>query len=127
MSAPFVAALAWTTGTTSYAGMRTYDNPDVMKLVPLVTIVGDESVERYQTKVRIELDDGSTLALDDLGGGDSYEISWEAAVASTVSLCAEVGARGAAVERLIAAADRLDQADDVTELIAAVRAIIAAA
>lgn len=125
MSAPFCAALAWTTGGISYTGMRTYDDASVSELVPRVTIVGDPAVRRYQCVLEVVLDDGETLSLRDDGAEAEYEMHWDAAVRSAYSLCAEVGASGDAVERLVDAAHRLDGADDTSELVAATRQIIA--
>jgi 2-methylcitrate dehydratase PrpD len=127
MSAPFCAALTWATGTTSYVGMRTYDDDAVNELVPLVTIVGDDSIQRYQTHLRVELADGRVLTLEDNAAEDAYDMNWDAAVESARALCAETGAPAELTERLIEAAAGIDTAPDTAALVSAVRAILEAA
>ena len=61
MSAPFCAALAWTSGTASFDDLRTYDNAAVNTLVPKINIITDDKRERYEPHIAVSLDNGRTL------------------------------------------------------------------
>lgn len=121
MSGPFCASLAWATGTVGFDGLRTYDDPRVLALVPHVRIVADDRLEDYQTHVRVDLEDGRTLRAEREDGAETYRASWDAAVEATHSLCAEVGVAREKVELLIEAVASIEDAPDVTSLISAAR------
>lgn len=127
MSAPFCASLSWLTGTTSYEGLRDFDAADVLELVPRVEILSDDSLHRYQTHLRVTLDDGRTLTSEREDDAGAYYVTWEAAVPAAKALCAEAGASPERAEALIDAAARIDTAPDVSELLSATLALTAAA
>lgn len=127
MSAPFCAALSWATGTVGYDGMRDFTNPAVLELVPRVRVVADASLRRYQTHLRVKLDDGRTLRSERADGSDAYRVTWQTAVPATRELCAEVGAPAERAEALIDAVAAIDGAPDVSGVVNATRALITAA
>jgi 2-methylcitrate dehydratase PrpD len=127
MSAPFCAALTWTSGTASYAGLRQFTEPAVLDLVPRVTVTGDPALERYQTDLRVDLADGRVLTRRDRGDAGAYRLTWDAAVEATALLCAEAGGSAARRDDLIAAVSAVDQAPDTSAVLSMVRALIAEA
>ncbi len=127
MSAPFCAALTWATGTTGYAGLRDYGNQAVLDLVPLVEVVGDDNLRRYQTHLRVTLDDGRVLSSEDAEDEGAYRVTWDAAVRASHALCAEAGAPAELADRLVEAVAGVDRAPDVSGVVDAVRALITAA
>ena len=127
MSAPFCAALAWTTGTVGYESLRRYDDPAVLDLVPRIRVVNDPDLRRYQTHLRVQLVDGRTLVSEEADDADAYRVTWDAAVPAARALCAEAGAPPELAEALIDAVSRVDTEPDVSEIVTAVRDLIAAA
>jgi 2-methylcitrate dehydratase PrpD len=126
MSAPFCAALAWTTGTVGYDGLRDFASERVLGLVPRVRIVADPALHRYQTHLRVELDDGRTLRSERADSSDAYRVTWEAAVPAARALCHEVGAPSELTDALIDAVAAVDRAPDVSAVTSAVRDLIVA-
>lgn len=120
MSAPFCAALGWTEGTASYAGLRNFTNRAVLELIPKIQVISDSSRGRYEPRLRVETEDGAVLEWEDTAGQDSYRISWDAAVMMTRQLTAEVGVPAAIADALIHHVEQVESASSVQPVIEAV-------
>jgi 2-methylcitrate dehydratase PrpD len=120
MSAPFCAALGWTTGTASFDGLRRFDDPAVLGLIPRITIVSDLARARYEPIMRVDMADGSVLAWEEKAGDSGYRVDWKAAVKMTRQLCDEVDVPGALANSLVDRVAAIDDARNITPLIAAV-------
>lgn len=121
MSAPFCAALAWTTGTTGYAALREFDNAAVLALLRRVTIIDDPAIARYETRLRVRLADGRALERHEAGGGGSFRLDWDAALRSARALGDEVGVAPALITRLTETVLAAEDLPEVAPLIRAVR------
>lgn len=122
MSAPFCAALAWVTGTASFGGLRTFDDPRVLDVVRRVQVVTDPQCLRYEPLITVALEDGRRLVWKERAGDSGYRIHWQAAVQMTHQLCAEVDVAPALAQGLVQAVDGIDAAPSVGPLVAAVTA-----
>src|SRR3546814_429648 len=91
MSAPFCAALAWVHGQVGYQGMHRYGDAQVLGIVPRIEIVSDPAVARYQPRVVMMDDTGTTRQWAETQGSDAYQMTWEAARQMSRALCGEVG------------------------------------
>lgn len=120
MSAPFCAALAWTSGTASFDGLRTFDDDAVNALVPKITIVTDPQRKRYEPHLEVRLADGRRLEWTEQAGDSGYRVTWAAATDMTAQLCGEVGVPRAQAQDLVAAIARIERLPDVNPLVAAV-------
>ncbi len=120
MSAPFCAALAWVSGTASFDGLRTFDDPRVMKLVRRIRVITDGARQRYEPHIRIALDNGSVLEWEESAGDSNYRLTWESAVQTTHQLCEEVRVPAPLARSLMEAADAIDKAPSVEPLLSAV-------
>ena len=125
MSAPFCAALGWTEGTASYAGLRNFTNEAVLGLIPKIRVISDVSRARYEPRVRVVTEDGARLEWEDTAGQDSYRITWDAAVMMTRELAAEVGVPAVLANALIARVKEVESAPSVQPIVDAVCAATA--
>ena len=119
MSAPFCAALAWARGAVGYRGLHAFDDPQVIRHVPLVEVIADPSRPRYQPQLALHYRDGSVDRWEQDADADDFALSWDAAVRMTRQLCREVAVPEAASAALIAAVEGVAGAADVRDVIAA--------
>lgn len=126
MSAPFCAALAWSRGAVTYAGLHQFDAPDVLHMVRRVELIADPARERYMPHVCLQRANGPDQEWDERAGAEGFRLTWQAAVEMTTRLCAEARVPAAGVPELVAAVDRLADAPNVAEVVLACRSAIAA-
>ena len=124
MSAPFCAALGWTEGTASYAGLRNFSNRAVLDLIPATRVISDPARRRYEPHLRVVTDDGGVFEWQDSAGQDSYRISWDAAVTMTRQLADEMEVPPALADTLI---ERVQDIENAASLAPVVDAVCAAA
>jgi 2-methylcitrate dehydratase PrpD len=91
MSAPFCAALAWTRGEVTLAGLHDFTDPGVLAIVPRVEVVADPVRARYQPRLSLELVDGGSLGWEETEGEEAYLLTWPEATRMTHALMAEMG------------------------------------
>jgi 2-methylcitrate dehydratase PrpD len=91
MSAAFCAALAWTRGVVTLAGLTDFSAQDVLDVVVKVEIIADPARARYAPRLVAPLSDGSTLSWEEREGANSYALTWETAGHMTKALCVEAG------------------------------------
>lgn len=120
MSAPFCAALAWTSGTASFDGLRRFDDASVNALLPRIRIVSDGGRKLYEPHIAVRLADGRTLEWSELAGDSNYRVTWAAATGMAVQLCEEVGVPKHLSRQLIDVVERIDHAPNIQPLIATV-------
>ena len=120
MSAPFTAALGWAYGTASFSGLRNYNDPKVLELIPHIRIISDDARGRYQPWLKVTMDDGRSFQWEDAGGQGDYQLNWNSALMMTKQLVAEVGVSDADRDRLIEAVAGVESAPDVTGVTKAV-------
>ena len=119
MSAAFCAALAWETGTASFKDLRDFDNKRVLDLVGRTRVIADDSCRRYEPRLSVTLDDGSTLAWEEKTGDSAYQISWESAERMAYALCDEVEVPRRLAQSLVAQVSSIDELSGVEKLISA--------
>jgi 2-methylcitrate dehydratase PrpD len=124
MSAPFCAALAWLTSTTSYAALRNLTDPEVLRVVSRVVVIDDDTLPRYHSRLRVVLQDGRVLERAEDGESSAYELTWDSAVRATKLLCGEAGTADEAVRGLVDTVNSVDRLTTVWPIIDAVRAAI---
>ncbi|UHL63896.1 MmgE/PrpD family protein [Paralcaligenes sp. KSB-10] len=126
MSAPFCAALAWTTGVVGYEGMHEFTAPAVLRQVSLVRIVSDPARPPYHPVIVLTDPDGA--AQDEWGQTENsltFDLTWDAAGRMAGALCQEAGVSDAARAALVLAIEGLEHAPSIDALIDAVNAAIA--
>jgi 2-methylcitrate dehydratase PrpD len=120
MSAPFCAALAWSSGTASFDGLRDFDNVEVNQLVGKTTVIADAGRAKYEPVIRVVCADGRTLTWEEQGGDAGYRMNWDDAVRMTHQLCDEVAVPPQLAERLIQQVMHVAELRSVNPLVAAV-------
>jgi 2-methylcitrate dehydratase PrpD len=120
MSAPFCSALAWTTGTASFDGLREFDNTAVNTLVPKINIITDPTRERYEPHIEVHLDNNRTLTWVETAGDSNYRVTWAAATSMTYQLCEEVAVPRQYAQTLIDVVNHIESLADVRPLVNAV-------
>ena len=120
MSAPFCAALAWSTGTASFDGLRDFENVEINRLAQKVAVIADEGRAKYEPVVRVVCTDGRTLAWEEKGGDAGYRANWNDAVKMTHQLCDEVAVHREIADALIVEVGRIAELRTIKPRIAAV-------
>ncbi len=120
MSAPFCAALAWTSGTASFDGLRRFDDAAVNSLVPRIRIITDSGRKLYEPHIAVQLADGGKLEWTEQAGDSNYRVTWAAATDMTHQLCAEVGVPRPIAQTLIDTVAQIEASPNVRALITAV-------
>ena len=127
MSAPFLAAIAWNTGTVSFQAPHDFDNPLYGETMARVTILSDESRARYEPAIKVALADGRTLEWEEVEGKDAYELTWASAVDAAGRLAEESGISANRLAPLIHAVSTIDDAPSIKPLMDLVCALANAA
>ena len=120
MSAPFCAALAWTSGTASFDGLRRFDQATVNALVPRIKITADEGRRLYEPHILVQLADGRKLEWSERAGDSNYRVTWAAATTMTYQLCEEAGVPRTLAQGLIDAVVHIEQSPSAQPLVAVV-------
>jgi hypothetical protein len=127
MSAPFCAALAWTRGAVTLAGLNDFVAVDVLAPVPRMRVIADAKCQRYQPRLEARLEDGRTLGWKETLGEAAYRLDSPKAVAMAHALGAEMTVGRELIDRLIEAVAHFEQQPNVRQLIAAAAAACRAA
>ena len=120
MSAPFCAALAWSTGTASFDKLRDFGNAEINQLVHKTSVYADEGRAKYEPVMRVVCTDGRILTWEEKGGDAGYRMNWNDAVKMTHQLCEEVAVRREIADVLIEEAARVAELRTIKPLIGAV-------
>ena len=120
MSAPFCAALAWSTGTASFDGLRDFDDVEINQLAQKTSVIADEGRAKYEPVMRVVCTDGRTLTWEEKGGDAGYRMNWDDAVKMTHQLCEEVSVHRELAIALIDKVTRIAELRTIKPLIAAV-------
>lgn len=110
MSAPFCAALAWSSGKVTYRAMHDFNDAAVLRNVALVEVVSDASRPRYRPRIDVRCTDGQTHEWEETQGTGAFKLTWAAATTMTNTLCSEVGVPASAAGGLIRSVDTLSVA-----------------
>jgi 2-methylcitrate dehydratase PrpD len=117
MSAQFSLALAFQAGRVTLDGLDRVDDGDVLALVPRVEVLPDPAMPQRLCRVQLHLHNGQSLKA--IIATPVGQPGFEELTQFARALAPEMGAKPAAIDRLIAAVAGLDRAPDVSELLAA--------
>jgi hypothetical protein len=103
MSAPFCAALGWTRGTATLAGLTDFKADDVLGVVPRIAVVADATRPRYSPRIEVRLTIGATLEWEEREAANAYLLTWADACSMAAQLASETGIAAETLQRLVAA------------------------
>jgi len=127
MSAPFLAAIAWHTGTVTFQALHDFDNPRFGEIMARVGVIADRSRARYEPAIRVALADGRTLEWKEAEGEGAYNLTWASAVDGAGRLADEAGISASALAPLIDAVAAVQDAPSIELLMDRVCALAQAA
>lgn len=127
MSAPFLAAIAWHTGTVTFQALHDFDNPRFGEIMARVGVIADRSRARYEPAIRVVLADGQTLEWEEAEGEGAYNLTWANAVDGAGRLAEEAGIPASALAALIDAVATVEDAPSIKPLMDRVGALAQAA
>ena len=107
MSAPFCAALGWTRGAATLAGLTDFKARDVLAVVPRIAIVADATRPRYSPRVEVRLSSGASLEWEEREAANAYLLTWAAARSIAGQLASETGTAAETTQRLVAAVESM--------------------
>lgn len=121
MSAPFCAALAWTSGGATLAGLTDFGATDVLAVLPRIAVVADPSRPRYAPRLEARLANHTMLEWEERDRAESYVLTWDTACRMAITLSAEVGVAPEGTERLIRAVQGVETAMTLGPVLGAMR------
>ncbi len=116
MSAPYLAAIAWHTGTVTFQALQDFGNSRIGETMARVSVVADESRDRYEPAIRVVLADGRTLEWEEAEGEGAYNLTWASAVDGAGRLADESGIPVSALAPLIDAVATVEGAPSIGPL-----------
>jgi 2-methylcitrate dehydratase PrpD len=111
MSIPFCIALTLLEGDPTMQAMTTYDDPAVNALVDRIDLIPDEGVARLCCIIEVELEDGSSEAIDKRVTTEDFNFSRAGVSALVRRIGREQGVPDEAYDRIERFADTLPDAD----------------
>lgn len=125
MSAPYCAALAWSSGAVTYRGLHDFEAPATLRTIARVEVIADPERSRYMPHIALRYADGKECAWEERAGAEDFRLTWEAAETMTRALAREAGVPEASELRLVESIRRLPGSDTVAQVISACRSAIA--
>jgi 2-methylcitrate dehydratase PrpD len=127
MGAPFLAAIAWHTGTVTFQSLHEFDDPRFCETIARVSVIADESRARYEPAIRVVSADGQNFEWEEAEGEGAYDLTWASAVDAAGRLANEAGIPASALASLIDSVATVDDALSTKTLMDCVCALSQAA
>lgn len=99
MSAEYCAAMALKERTATLEGLTHTDDPDLLRLVSLTEVIGDDSMPSLSGGIELEVG-GETLSRRLIPDDSTYIWDWDGVVANALRMAAEIRGGEAAVRHL---------------------------
>jgi 2-methylcitrate dehydratase PrpD len=119
MSAQFCVAMALKHRTATLAGLREFDDPELMRLVGVTEVVGDDAIPNLGARLRLTTSDGQTFSGELLPDASTYGWDWDGVVSNLQRMAPEMALSADGLDRLVAVVARLPELPDVGELTSA--------
>jgi len=114
MSAPWLAAITWHTGTVTFQALQDFGNSRIGETMARVSIIADESRNRYEPAIEVTFANGAVLQWAE--GEGAYNLTWASAVDSAGRFANEAGIPANALAALIDAVAAIEDSPSTTLL-----------
>jgi hypothetical protein len=121
MSAPFCAALAWSSRAVTYRALHHFDAPEVLRYVTKVHVIADPSRPRYRPLIRARVAGGRETAWDAGTEAPDFMLTWDAAVSMAGELADEAGVPARSINAMISSVETIGRSAHVRALSEACR------
>lgn len=116
MSAQFCVAMALKERSATLAGLRAFDDPELMRLVGVTEVLGEDDMPNLGARVELRTTDGRELGGELIPDASTYGWGWDAVVANLYRMAPEMAVPQAGLDELVATVSRLTELTDVTPL-----------
>jgi 2-methylcitrate dehydratase PrpD len=116
MSAQFCVAMALKHRTATLAGLREFDDPELMRLVGVTDVAGDDEIPNLGARVRLTTTDGATFGGELIPDDSTYGWDWDGVVTNLWRMAPEIAVGADGLDRLVGLVARLTELSDVEEL-----------
>jgi 2-methylcitrate dehydratase PrpD len=116
MSAQFCVAMALKGRNATLAGLHEFDDPELLRLVSVTEVVGDDEIPNLGARVELTIADGRELRGELVPDAATYGWDWDGVVANVDRMTPEMALPRAGVDNLVGAVARLTDLTDVTPL-----------
>jgi 2-methylcitrate dehydratase PrpD len=99
MSAQFCVAMALTDRTATLAGLRRFDDPELVRLVSVTEVIGDDDLPSLAGRVEVDLPSG-TVSGELIPDEETYGWDWQGVLANVVRLEPEMRADRPRIDEL---------------------------
>jgi 2-methylcitrate dehydratase PrpD len=116
MSAQFCVAMALQHRTATLAGLHEFDDPELMRLVGVTEVAGNDAIPNLGARLAVTTTDGTTLRGELIPNDATYGWDWDGVVANLHRMAPEIAVGADGLDRLVDLVRRLAQLSDVGEL-----------
>jgi 2-methylcitrate dehydratase PrpD len=116
MSAQFCVAMALKHRSATLSGLREFDDPELMRLVGVTEVAGDDLLPNLAARLRLTTSDGATFSGELIPDASTYGWDWDGVVANLDRMAPEIALDAAGRDRLVDVVARLTEQSDVGEL-----------
>jgi 2-methylcitrate dehydratase PrpD len=119
MSAQFCVAMALKGRGATLAGLREFDDPELMRLVSVTDVVGEDGIPNLGTRVELTTVDGRELKGELIPDDSTYGWDWDGVVANLYRMAPEMAVPQAGLEALVDTVSRLTELRELAPVTAA--------
>ena len=113
MSAQFCVAMALKDRSATLAGLREFDDPELMRLVGVTEVAGDDAIPNLGARLRLTTNEGETFSGELIPVASTYGWDWDGVVANLERMAPEMAIGPARLGELVSIVARLDELADV--------------
>lgn len=116
MSAQFCVAMALKSRTATLTGLREFDDPELMRLVGVTEVAGDDAIPNLGARLRLTTSDGQTFSGELLPDASTYGWDWDGVISNLQRMAPEMAIDSDQLDQLVGLVAQLTELSDVGSL-----------
>lgn len=116
MSAQYCVAMALKLRSATLAGLREFEDPEILRLVELTEVLGEDAIPNLGARIELDLADGRTVTRTLVPDASTYGWDWCGVVANLARMQDEIAVSRDALDGLVRAVRGLTDLSDLSVL-----------
>lgn len=116
MSAQFCVAMALKERSATLSGLHEFDDPELMRLVGVTEVAGDDAIPNLGARLRLTTSDGQTFSGELIPDASTYGWDWDGVVSNLDRMAPEMALGAEGLQRLVDLVARLPELSDIRQL-----------
>jgi hypothetical protein len=105
--------------SATLAGLREFDDRELMRLVGVTEVAGDDAIPNLGARLQLTTDDGQTFNGELIPDASTYGWDWDGVVSNIERMAPEMALDAEGRDRLVSIVSGLDELTDVGSLVRA--------